>query len=119
MTQQIMELARALGNPTQQEEGLLFTLCEAAAKELSASLRDGVTPEQCAESFAVAGAWLALSGLEVSRGPGQAQSFSAGDLTVHGGDAQGKAAMLRRQAMTLMGGWVKDRNFLFYGVTSR
>lgn len=118
MTQRIMELARTLGSPTQQEEGLLFTLCEAAAKELTAALRDGVTPEQCAESFAVAGAWLALSGLEVSRGAGQAQSFSAGDLTIRTGDAQSKAQMLRRQAMMLMRGWIKDRNFLFYGVTS-
>ena len=119
MTQQIMELARTLGNPTQQEEGLLATLCEAAVAELTASLRDGVTPEQCAENFAVAGAWLALSGLEISRGAAQVQSFSAGDVTVHSGDVQDKAAMLRKQAMTLMGGWVKDRNFLFYGVTSR
>lgn len=119
MTQQIMELARTLGNPTQQEEGLLATLCQAAAAELTSCLRDGVTPEQCAENFAVAGAWLALSGLEISRGGAQAQSFTAGDVTVHAGNTQDKAAMLRKQAMTLMGGWIKDCKFLFYGVKSR
>ena len=116
MTQRIMELARTIGQVSEQEEELLTTLCEAAQKELAGALRDGLSPQDCPEQFALAGAWLALAGLEVSRGAGQAQSFSAGDVTVHSGNAGDKARLLRHQAKRLMAGWTKDERFVFYGV---
>lgn len=116
MTQRIMELARTLGNVRADEEELLGTLCGAAQRELTGTLRDGVRPEDCPETFALAGAWLALAGLEVSRGAGQAQSFSAGDVSIHSGNSGEKARLLREQAKKLMAGWTRDNTFLFYGV---
>ena len=116
MTQRIMELARTMGQVSEQEEELLTVLCETAQKELAGALREGVSPRDCPEHFALAGAWLALAGLEVSRGAGQAQSFSAGDVTIHSGNAGDKARLLRNQAKRLMSGWTKDERFLFYGV---
>lgn len=116
MTQRIMELARTLGQTAEQEEGLLATACAAAQAELTAALRDDVCPGDCPEAFALAGAWLALAGLEVSREAGQAESFRAGDVTVQKGNTQEKAKLLREQAKQLMSAWTKDRRFLFYGV---
>ena len=116
MTQRIMELARTLGRVSPDEEELLGVLCGTAQTELTAALKQGVCPEDCSQAFALAGAWLALAGLEVSRGAGQAQSFSAGDVTIHSADAGSKAEMLRSQARRLMSGWTKDDTFVFYGV---
>lgn len=116
MTQRIMELARTLGEVCADEEELLTTLCGAAHQKLAGALREGVAPEDCPEAFALAGAWLALAGLEVSRGAGQAQSFTAGDVSLHSGSAGDKARLLRDQAKRLMSGWTKDETFLFYGV---
>lgn len=116
MTQRIMELVRTLGSVCADEEELLVTLCGAAQRELTEALRDGVCPEDCPETFALAGAWLALAGLEVSRGAGQAESFRAGDVTVHSGDSEEKTRLLREQAKRIMAGWTRDNSFLFYGV---
>lgn len=116
MTQRIMELARTLGGVRADEEELLGTLCGAAQGELVGWLRDGVKPEDCVEAFAMAGAWLVLAGLAVSRGAGQAESFSAGDVTVHSGDSGQSAQLLREQAKRLMANWSKDNTFLFCGV---
>lgn len=116
MTGRIMELARTLGQAAPDEQELLATLCAAAQRELAGRLREGVGPEDCPEAFALAGAWLALSGLEVSRGAGQPESFSAGDVTMHSGGAGDKAKLLREQAERIMSGWIRDDHFLFYGV---
>ena len=116
MTGRIMELARTLGQVNPDEQELLATLCGAAQRELIGRLREGVEAEDCPEAFALAGAWLALSGLEVSRGAGQPQSFTAGDVTIHSGGAGDKAKLLREQAERIMSGWTKDNHFLFYGV---
>lgn len=116
MTGRIMELARTLGQVNPDEQELLTTLCGAAQRELTGRLREGAAPEDCPEAFALAGAWLALSGLEVSRGAGQPQSFRAGDVTVHNGGGKEKATLLREQAERIMSGWIRDDHFLFYGV---
>ena len=117
MTQRIMELARTLGGVRDDEEELLATLCGAAQRELTQSLRDGVRPEDCSEPFVLAGAWIVLAGLEVSREAGQAESFSAGDVSVHSGNAGEKVRLLREQAKRLMKGWSRNDSFLFYGVS--
>ncbi len=116
MTQRIAELARTLGQVSEQEEELLATLCNAVCQELDASLRDEVSPDDCPDVFALAGAWLALAGLEVSRGAGQAESFTAGDVTVRSGNTENKARLLRMQAKHLLSGWTKDNAFVFFGV---
>lgn len=116
MTQRIMELARSLGQTTQQEEELLNTLCAAARDELTGQLREGVSPGDCSEAFVLAGAWLVLAGLEVSREAGVAESFRAGDVSVGRSNAGEKAKLLRAQARQLMSAWTKDERFWFYGV---
>lgn len=116
MTGRIMELAHTLGQVNPDEQELLITLCAAAQRELTGRLREGVVPEDCPGAFVLAGAWLALSGLEVSRSAGQPQSFTAGDVTVHSGGTGDKAKLLREQAERIMSGWTKDNHFLFYGV---
>ncbi len=116
MVRQMAELARSLGRVEEHECGALDGLCEAACRQLQGRLRVGVTPEDCGHCFVLAGAWLALAGLEVSRAVGQAERFTAGDVSVQAGDAGQRAKALRRQAAELMAGWLRDENFMFCGV---
>ena len=116
MIAQMTEVARALGRVEEPEYGVLDGLCEAAYGQLSGRLKAGVKPEDCGQCFVLAGAWLALAGLEVSRAVGQAERFSAGDVSVQSGDAGLRAEELRRQAEKLMAGWLRDEKFMFCGV---
>ena len=111
-----MELARTLGQVTSDEEPVLAALCETARQELTGLLREEITPEDCPEAFALAGAWLALAGLEISREAARPESFTAGDVTVRSGGAAEKARLLREQAARILSGWTKDSHFLFFGV---
>lgn len=119
MVQRMMELARSLGQVSDQEEGALVCACGAARQELERALRPGVAQADCAEAFALAGAWLALAGLEVSRSAGRVESFTAGDVTVREGSGPDRAGALREQAWRLMAPWTRDRKFHFYGVSGR
>ena len=116
MVRQMAELARSLGRVEEQEFGVLDGLCEAACRQLKERLRKGVKPEDCGQCFVLAGAWLALAGLEVSRSVGQAERFTAGDVSVQNGDAGQRAGALRRQAEQIMAGWLRDAGFMFCGV---
>lgn len=116
MVRQMAELARSLGRVEEQEYGALDGLCEAAFRQLQGRLRAGVTPEDCGHCFVLAGAWLALAGLEVSRAVGQAECFTAGDVSIQTGDAGQRAKALRRQAEELMADWLRDEKFMFCGV---
>ncbi|MBQ3557454.1 MAG: hypothetical protein IJA11_06625 [Oscillospiraceae bacterium] len=116
MVRQMAELARALGRVEEQEFGVLDGLCEAACRQLQERLRKGVKPEDCGQCFVLAGAWLALAGLEVSRSVGQAERFTAGDVSVYSGDAGQRARALRRQAEQIMSSWLRDTSFMFCGV---
>ena len=116
MQYRMMELARGLGGCPEGQEEALLCACSAARQQLSAALRDGVTEQDCADAFALAGAWLALAAMEAGGAAGQTQSFAVGDVSVHPGDVERNARVLRRQAWELMAPWVNDRGFLFYGV---
>lgn len=115
MTGRIVELARTLGQVDHDEEELLVTLCAGAQRELTGRLREGVSPADCPEAFVLAGAWLALAGLEVSRDAAHPKSFTAGDVTVHSGGGE-KSRLLREQAARILSGWTRDDRFRFYGV---
>ena len=116
MQYRMMELARNMtGDGEGQEEALLCACC-AAREQLNAALREGVTEQDCADTFALAGAWLALAAMDTGGAAGQAESFTAGEVSVRVGDTQQNARTLRKQAWELMAPWVKDRGFLFYGV---
>lgn len=116
MVRQMAELARSLGRVEEREYGALDGLCEAACRQLRGRLRDGVSPEDCGQCFVLAGAWMALAGLEVSRSVGQAERFTAGDVSVQNADAGQRAEALRRQAGEIMAGWLRDTSFMFCGV---
>lgn len=116
MTSRMMELARTLGRVAADEEPVLMALCAVAEQELTGRLREGIGPEDCPEAFALAGAWLALAGLEISREATRPESFTAGDVTIRTGGAAEKATLLREQAERILSGWTKDNHFLFFGV---
>ncbi|MBQ3134774.1 MAG: hypothetical protein IJB75_03050 [Oscillospiraceae bacterium] len=116
MVRQMAELARSLGRVEEQEYGVLDGLCEAAFRQLKERLRAGVKPEECGQCFVLAGAWMALAGLEVSRSVGQAERFTAGDVSIQSGDSGERAKALRRQAERIMAGWLRDEAFMFCGV---
>lgn len=97
-------------------------LCEAAEHELVGQLRDGITPEDCAEAFVCAGAWIAAAGILTSRAcasSGEVKSFKAGEVSVElsAEERSGSAAVsLRREAERLMRPYIKDSAFGFFGV---
>ena len=113
MTQQVMELAQALGGAG-QDEHTLRTLCAAACKALERRLRPGVAPEDCAGAYPLAAAWLALDWLRGSQGLEGITALSAGDLSVR--REAGGEARLSQRAMELMGPYLRDEGFVFQGV---
>lgn len=113
MTERIVETAALLGRREKSEE--LTLLCEQAAAELTAQLREGLTPEECGGAFILAAAWLALAELETA-GEGDVKSFTAGDVTVHKRDGEGRREALRLQAKQVMRPYLKDEGFIFRGV---
>lgn len=116
MQYRMMELARGMGGCPEGQEEALLCACSAACQQLRAALREGVTEQDCADAFALAGAWLALAAMEIGGAAGQAESFTAGDVSVRTGDTGRNARTLRKQAWELIAPWVKDHGFLFYGV---
>ena len=117
MTEEIFALARLLGQVGEEQEEALQALCRAAVEELSAQLRPGLGPEACGEAFRIAAAWTALADLtEADRAAG-AESFSAGDFTVHLGTAGGEGAdRLRQRARELLASYRAAGGFAFRGV---
>ena len=61
MTEEIMEMARMLGQVPEHELEALRPLCQAAKLELTGRLKEGIQPEDCQPAFVVAAAWLALA----------------------------------------------------------
>ena len=107
-----LSLAKVLGDVPESEWPRLEILCEAALAELRRRLRPGVTEADCGEALPLAGAFLALAGLEEG---GEVERFSAGDLTIQTGGAE-RSANLRRQAERVLAPWLNDGGFVFRGV---
>ena len=114
MTEQVLDLVRALYGPGQDEE-TLRALCGCACAALEGRLRDGLEAEDCGGAFPMAAAWLVMDWLRGSQGLDGVTALSAGDLTVRreGGGDSGK---LSRQAMELMAPFFRDDTFVFRGV---
>ncbi len=115
MTEQIIALALAMGAPESQRE-VLEPLCAAASEALTAQLRPGVTPQDCADAFAVCAAWMALDGLSAVGGGGEVTSFTAGDVSIQTGGS-GDTGGLTAQIQRLMAPYLRDGGFYFQGVT--
>lgn len=116
MTEKIIALARSLGRVREDQGAALEELCRAAETEMAARLREGVTPQDCGPAFALGCAWLALSWLAGGQGGG-VTAFTAGSVSVREeGGGRDRAAALRLQAETVLGPYLKDREFFFQGV---
>ncbi len=111
MEDEVLALAKSLGQIGEKETQVLGTLCGEACRTLNRRLLPGVTAENCADAYKLAAAWLALAALEESRGG--VRRFSAGDLTIEK-DSGGKA--LENRAWALMRPYVRDDDFVFRGV---
>lgn len=107
-----LSLAKVLGDVPESDWPKLEILCEAALTELRRRLRPGVTEADCGEALPLAGAFLALAGLEEG---GEVERFSAGDLTIQSGGS-GKSTAFRGQAQRVMAPWLNDGGFVFRGV---
>ena len=95
--------------------GRMLAFCKAAELELVASLRDGVTEEDCGDALSCAVAWLALSYYCAGRSF-DPERFTVGDLTVEQGSGSAVAAdCLRTQARLLMAPYSADETFGFRG----
>ncbi len=113
MSEKILALAAELGETEPSE--LLGALCEAAERELTGRLRQGVSVENCGKSFPLAAAWLALAGLQDAKEDG-VKSFSAGEVSIQRGEGDARQKALRRQALLVMRPFLRDERFIFRGV---
>ena len=113
--EQAYELAAAFApTETEAEQQRLMAFCKAAEAELLASLRPGVTEEDCADAFSCACAWLALSYLCAGRSF-DAERFTVGDVSVQHADGKVSSDCLRTQARLLLAPW-SSGGFGFEGV---
>ncbi len=69
------------GELTESEAALLDTVCDGVRAELSARLRRGVSPEDCAEAFVPAAA-IAASAIFRAAGRQDVAAFQAGTVSV-------------------------------------
>ena len=114
MTEQVLELLRALGGAG-QDEAVLRTLCESACRTLDSRLKDGLTAEDCGGAYPLAAAWLTLEWLRGSQGIDGVTYLSAGDLTVRR-EGGGDDGSLSQRAREIMSPFLRDDGFVFRGV---
>ena len=105
---------RALGGAG-RDEAVLRTLCQNACDMLDRRLRDGLTAEDCGETYPLAAAWIALDWLRGRQGLDGVTYLSAGDLTVRR-DGGGEIGSMFQRAMELMRPFLRDDGFVFRGV---
>lgn len=117
MTEEILRLAKLLGEVDARDDELLRGLCVQAEIELRGRLRDGLTQEEYGEVLPLGCAWLALADLCVRECAESSGGFTAGGLTIRpAGGAVDREKALRRRAETVMGPYLKERGFCFTGV---
>lgn len=114
MTEQVLELAQALGGVDQDEEALR-TLCAAACQALDRRLKDGLTAEDCRGAYSLAAAWLAMDWLRGGGGMDGITALSAGDISVRR-DGSGGSGRLAERALAVMAPFLRDEDFAFRGV---
>ena len=118
VSQQVYAQALLLaGDLEEKQSKLLEVLCTAAARSLTARLRDGITPEDCKADFIAAASLYALAALGEADDQSRMEEFRAGDLTVRqsGEHRDAAARCLQRQADMMILPYLKDR-FSFLGV---
>lgn len=83
---------------SEEEQAVLATLCAAAEAELQSALRDGITPEDCRDSFCCAAAWLATERFTAGMDADGVRSFTAGNVSV----SRTGGAGLQKQALQML-----------------
>ncbi len=101
------------GSISTQQRSILERLCAAADARLAGRLQEGLSPEQCYDSFVCAAAWLALAELETAQSAGIA-GFTAGSISVQ--QTPGASNCLAMQAEVMMAPYLRDAGFQFRGV---
>lgn len=103
-------LAMALSFAPSDDQTVLRTLCRAAQCRLAKRLKDGVTTEDCTDSFVAACAMTAAGEYLAAMQDG-VSSFTVGDVRVE----QKSSQALLEQARLLLQPYCKS-NFSFMGV---
>lgn len=115
MTQEILNLCRAMGAGEDREE-LLLSLVRAVSGQLAGRLRKGVLPADCGPAFPMAAAMTVMDRLSaVTGGVETVRSFTAGDLTIRREAGNRSGESLSRQAEALLAPWLEDTGFCFQG----
>lgn len=119
MQENILALAMGIAGANEEERELLSALCTAEEAAWNARLKEGTTAEDCGEAFACAVAFSAAADFLASRGGGNVESFTAGEISVKTGSGSGgsaQAAALRKSAERLMAPYAMAEDFCFKGV---
>lgn len=110
MEQQVLDLVSKLAAGGQNPD-VLALLSRCACAQLSGMLAQEVSPQDCAEAYCLAAAWMVLDWLEQMDGGMDVTALTAGDLSVR---REGKqAGRLRSQALELMAPYLRDEGFVF------
>lgn len=118
LSEQVLAQAQALTGALEGKYlALLTALCDSCIAGLTARLKEGLYPEDCAEAFVMAAAFQAAASYEAAAQESGIQEFKAGDLSIKqnnpsGGSGSGK---LMEQAERLLKPYLKD-GFCFTGV---
>jgi hypothetical protein len=113
LTEQVFAQACVLAdNPDEREQQLLQVLCRGAVNNLSARLRDGLTPEDMKADFVAAAALYALAAMGSA---GDVREMKLGDVTIKRDGTDTASKCLQTQAGLIMAPYLKD-NFCFRGV---
>ena len=108
---------RLTGELEEKEQELLRILCTAASSALALRLKEGLTPQDCAQDFIAASSLYAVAAMEEAREEAGVEEFKAGDLSLKTGSTkqEGAAKALFRQAELLVKPYLAD-SFSFVGV---
>ena len=112
MVESVFSLALELSGMVEGEAQGLSLCCRMAVEELTGMLKQGVNPEDCGDSFAMAAAQIALADWWSLNG--RPKKFTAGEVTVEEG--QMDPAALRKQALHRLSGKLKDPGAALRGV---
>ena len=118
MREQVVALALAVSGAGEPAQALLEALCGAAESYWTGRLREGVTAEDCLESFCCAAAFTAAASLAAGQGGG-VSSCAAGEGSVKGlggAESAARAKALERAAERLMEPYAAADGFCFRGV---
>ena len=98
------------------DEVVLAAMCDAAAAEIEARLKEGVSLADLGSTYVTAAGVLALSMYCAVSDPERLRSFRAGDVSAEYDSTEASAEQLRSVAEGLLAGSLRERGFGFRGV---